>query len=104
MSCLEVLAVYFAWVRYDLVTAHFARPWMWREPSMAPLYATGSEFSWRETAWAQGMHECTHARMHACMHAGMKDEFSWRETAWAQGMNAWRETAYVLAKACMQGA
>ena len=45
-----------------------------------------------------------HARMHACMHAGMKDEFSWRETAWAQGMNAWRETAYVLAKACMQGA
>lgn len=36
------------------MSAKFARPWMWREPSMAPLYATGSEFAWRETAWAQG--------------------------------------------------
>ena len=54
LSCREVLAVYLAWVRFDLVTARFARPWMWREPSMAPLYATGTEFSWPEKAWEQG--------------------------------------------------
>ena len=50
----EILSVYFAWVAYDLVTAKFARPWMWREPSMAPLYATGAEFAWHEKAWQQG--------------------------------------------------
>lgn len=50
----ELLNVYFAWVAYDLVTAKFARPWMWREPSMAPLYATGAEFAWHEKAWEQG--------------------------------------------------
>ena len=54
LSCREILHVFLCWVRYDLVTAKFARPWMWREPSMAPLYATGSEFSWREAAWEQG--------------------------------------------------
>ena len=59
LSWKEILAVYFAWVRYDLVTTRFARPWMWREPSMAPLYATGTEFAWRETAWQQGT--CTAA-------------------------------------------
>jgi len=50
----ELLNVYFAWVTFDQVSARFARPWMWREPSMAPLYATGSEFSWHEKAWEQG--------------------------------------------------
>jgi hypothetical protein len=50
----ELLAVFVAWVRYDGVIARFARPWMWREPSMAPLYASGSEFSWHEKAWDQG--------------------------------------------------
>ena len=54
LTCEELLAVYFAWVRFDFVTTRFARPWMWREPSMAPLYATGSEFVWREKAWEQG--------------------------------------------------
>jgi hypothetical protein len=54
LSVLELLSVYFAWVQFDLVTARFARPWMWREPSMAPMYATGSEFAWHEKAWAQG--------------------------------------------------
>ena len=49
----ELLAVYFAWVKFDLVTARFARPWMWREPSVAPLYATGSEFQWHEKAREQ---------------------------------------------------
>ena len=52
LSVPELLSVYFAWVQFDLVTARFARPWMWREPSMAPMYATGSEFAWHEKAWA----------------------------------------------------
>jgi len=54
LSVSELLSVYFGWVQFDLVTARFARPWMWREPSMAPLYATGSEFAWHEKAWEQG--------------------------------------------------
>ena len=54
LSCTEILNVVFSWIVFDLVTARFARPWMWREPSMAPLYATGSEFAWREKAWEQG--------------------------------------------------
>ena len=54
LTVAELLAVYFAWVKFDLVTARFARPWMWREPSVAPLYATGSEFQWHEKAWEQG--------------------------------------------------
>lgn len=54
LSCDAILSVFLAWVEFDLVVARFARPWMWREPSMAPLYATGSEFSWHESAWDQG--------------------------------------------------
>ena len=54
LSHLEVLNVYLAWARFDGVTARFARPWMWREPSMAPMYATGAEFAWHEKAWEQG--------------------------------------------------
>ncbi len=54
LSCDEVLSVFVAWVRYDAVTARFARPWMWREASTAPLYASGAEFSWHEKAWEQG--------------------------------------------------
>lgn len=49
-----ILHVFLKWVVYDQVTAHMARPWMWREPSMAPLYATGTEFVWAEHAWQQG--------------------------------------------------
>ena len=54
LSCRELLSVYLSWVRFDMVTMRFARPWMWREPSMAPLYATGSEFAWHERGWEQG--------------------------------------------------
>ena len=54
LSSQEVLRVFLQWVVYDGVTARMARPWMWREPSMAPLYATGAEFGWTESAWEQG--------------------------------------------------
>ena len=54
LACEEILDVLFSWVAFDLIVGKFPRPWIWREPSMAPLYATGSEFAWRETAWAQG--------------------------------------------------
>ena len=54
LAVAEILNVFFGWVAYDLVTARFARPWVWREPSAAPLYATGSEFAWHEKAWEQG--------------------------------------------------
>ena len=39
------------WVRFDLVTQTFARPWMWAEPSCAPLYATGAEMGTLERSW-----------------------------------------------------
>ena len=54
LSCDEILAVTLSWVRFDGVTTRLTRPWMWREPSMAPLYASGSELSWHEKAWEQG--------------------------------------------------
>jgi hypothetical protein len=47
LSARAILRVWLAWVVYDGVTAMFARPWMWREPSCAPLYATGAESSAR---------------------------------------------------------
>ncbi|KAL3923529.1 MAG: hypothetical protein SGPRY_004189 [Prymnesium sp.] len=65
LTCREVLGVFFTWVRFDLVTAQFARPWMWREPSMAPLYASGAEFSWQETAWLQGHRVAAATSTHA---------------------------------------
>lgn len=54
LSVEEILHVYISWVRFDSVTARCARPWCWREPSMAPLYASGTEFLYREKAWEQG--------------------------------------------------
>ena len=45
LSARELLRVVLAWVRFDLVTSRFARAWMWREPSCAPLFATGAEFT-----------------------------------------------------------
>jgi len=45
----EILAVWLAWVRYDLVTARFARPWMWRESSQPPPLP------------------CTYPYLHACV-------------------------------------
>ena len=54
LGAIDILGVFFAWVRFDLVTARLARPWMWREPSSAPLYATGSEFAFLEDGLQQG--------------------------------------------------
>jgi hypothetical protein len=51
---LAILNVFLHWVRYDLVISRLARPWMWREPSSAPLYATGAEFAWAESGFHQG--------------------------------------------------
>ena len=46
LSAREVLNVWLAWTVFDSVlAAAFARPWMWREPSCAPLYASGAEMS-----------------------------------------------------------
>jgi len=39
----ELLDVVLAWIRFDLVTQTYARPWLWCEPSATPLYATGPE-------------------------------------------------------------
>lgn len=57
-----ILYVYLSWVRFDGVTARCARPWTWREPSMAPLYASGTEFLYREKAWDQGGGRATASR------------------------------------------
>ena len=45
LSARELLRVVLAWVRFVLVTSRFTRAWMWREPSCAPLFATGPEFT-----------------------------------------------------------
>ena len=45
LSAREVLAVWIAWVRYEMVTAQLARPWMRRSPSCVPLFATGPEIA-----------------------------------------------------------
>jgi len=49
----EILDVFFHWVRFDQVTQPFARPWMWREPSCAPLLATGAEMGSLEDPWGE---------------------------------------------------
>ena len=43
LSAGELLDVVIAWIRFDLVTQTYARPWLWCEPSATPLYATGAE-------------------------------------------------------------
>ena len=43
LSTYELLLVYISWVQFDLCTTRLARPWLWREPWSAPLYATGPE-------------------------------------------------------------
>ena len=43
LSPRQILRVVYAWIRFDHVTQAFARPWLWCEPSCAPLYATGPE-------------------------------------------------------------
>ena len=54
LSAREILNVIFSWIRFDLVISRLARPWFWREPSSAPLYATGAEFSWSDSGFEQG--------------------------------------------------
>ena len=54
LDAIQILNVFFAWVRFDPVTRTMTRPWMWREPSSAPLYATGPEFTWNDHGFAQG--------------------------------------------------
>ena len=49
-----VLSVLCNWVRFDGVIRTFCKPWMWRERSLAPMFATGPEFLHHETAWTQG--------------------------------------------------
>ena len=51
-----------AQVRFDLALARLARPWMWREPSSAPLYASGAEFTWAEGGFEQGQSPCPETR------------------------------------------
>eukprot|EP00966_Prymnesium_polylepis_P073738 1711610-Prymnesium_polylepis.1 len=51
----QITRVILWWVRFDLVTARFARPWCWRERYCAPMYASGAEFGYHETAWDQGL-------------------------------------------------
>lgn len=57
LSVRELLGVVLSWARFDLVTARLARPWMWREPSCCPLYASGPELysgNGQDAAWNQG--------------------------------------------------
>ena len=50
----EILSVWQAWVKYDLVTTKLARSWLWRDRWAAPLYATGAEFTFDQKPWEQG--------------------------------------------------
>ena len=49
LTAREILRVVCWWVRFDAVTARFARPWCWRDHYCAPLHATGAEPA--EPAW-----------------------------------------------------
>ena len=44
LSGREIVHVALAWVRFDLVTARFARAWMWRNADSCPMFATGPEY------------------------------------------------------------
>ena len=54
LSVAQLYNVVFWWIRFDLVTGCFARPWLWRDHSAAPLYASGAEFEYHEAVWEQG--------------------------------------------------
>lgn len=53
-STRALLAVVVNWIRFDGVVRTFCKPWMWRDRSLAPMFATGPEFVWPEVAWTQG--------------------------------------------------
>jgi len=50
----SLLCVLVNWVRFDLVAAQFTKPWMRRDRSFAPMFASGPEFLGHEVAWTQG--------------------------------------------------
>ena len=54
LTALQLVGVFLTWVRFDLVTSRFARPWIRRSKWCAPMYATGREFLWSEASWQQG--------------------------------------------------
>ena len=45
LTARQLANIALAWIRFDLVTLRLCRAWMWREPSAAPLFATGPEFT-----------------------------------------------------------
>jgi hypothetical protein len=53
-STRRLLAVVATWIRFDSVIRTFSKPWMWRDRSLAPMFATGPEFMHQEVAWKQG--------------------------------------------------
>ena len=61
LSAMQICNVVFGWIRFDLVTRTFARPWLWCDPSCVPLYATGAErgtlshLTWQEVTEADVM-------------------------------------------------
>ena len=66
LSAGELLDVVLAWIRFDLVTQTYARPWLWCEPSATPLYATGPEMgtlvnlTWEEVTEADILADMSH--------------------------------------------
>ncbi|KAG8462358.1 hypothetical protein KFE25_012178 [Diacronema lutheri] len=54
LSAREILSVWIAWVRFEHVTARLGRSWCWADRWAAPLYATGSEFTFSERPLARG--------------------------------------------------
>ena len=63
LSAMQICDVVLAWIRFDLVTQRFARPWLWCEPSCAPMYATGAELgtldhlTWQKVTEAEVMED-----------------------------------------------
>lgn len=55
LSTTQLFRIIFWWIRFDLVTARFARMWHWREKSAAPMYATGAEFEYHQAVWEQSL-------------------------------------------------
>lgn len=50
----SLLGVVFGWIIFDRVVQSFSKPWMWRDRSLAPMFANGPEFLWRELTWNHG--------------------------------------------------
>ena len=50
----SLLSVVLNYIRFDGIIRTFSKPWMWRDRSLAPMFASGPEFSWQENAWSLG--------------------------------------------------